>query len=89
MKIIRDGKEFELTINEISQAYEEYRLDCMIDDVRGEYEQGEYDVDLSEEQLKEIAEWALHNLGKNDDYYESYLMSVECTINQYIDEKCK
>ena len=71
------------------QAYEEYKLDCMIDDVRGEYEQGEYDADLSEDQLKEIAEWALHNLGKNDGYYESYWMSVEYTISQYIDEKCK
>lgn len=89
MKIIRDGKEFELTLNEMHQAYEEYKLDCMIDDVRGEYEQGEYDADLSEDQLKEIAEWALHNLGKNDGYYESYWMSVEYTISQYIDEKCK
>lgn len=89
MKIIRDGQEFELTWSEIEQAHQEYKLDCMIEDVENVYEQGEYDIDLSEEQLKEIAEMASHNLGKNDGYYESYWMSVECTLDQYIDEKCK
>lgn len=85
MKIYRDGREFELTFNEMMNAYEEYKLDCMIDDVKGVYEQGEYDVDLSDEQIKEAAEQALHNLGKNDDYYESYWMSVEYTLDNYID----
>jgi hypothetical protein len=87
MKIIRDGQEFELTCSEIEQAHREYKLDCMIEDVKNVYEPGEYDIDLSEEQLKEIAEMALHNLGKNDGYYESYWMSVECTLEQYIDDK--
>ena len=85
MKIYRDGKEFELTLNEMMNAYEEYKLDCMIDDVKGVYEQGEYDVDLSDEQIKEAAEQALHNLSKNDDYYESYWMSVEYALDNYID----
>lgn len=85
MKIYRDGKEYELTFIEMMNAYEEYKLDCMIDDIKGVYEQGEYDVDLSDEQIKEAAKRALHNLGKNDDYYESYWTSVEYTLDDYID----
>lgn len=85
MKIIRDGKEYELTFSEMIQAHEEYELDCMVEDVKNVYEQGEYDVDLSEEQIEEIAMFALHNLGRNDGYMESYWMSVECTLDDYID----
>lgn len=51
MKIYRDGKEFELTFSEMIRANEEYKLDCMIADVKNQYEQGEYDVELSEEQI--------------------------------------
>ena len=85
MKIYRDGKEFELTFSELVNAHEEYELDCMIQDIKGVYEQGEYDVDLSEEQIKQAAEQALHNLSKNDGYYESYWMSVEYTLDDYVD----
>lgn len=85
MKIIRDGKEFELTFSEMIQACEEYELDCMIADVRDRYAQGEYEVDLSDEQVEEIAMLAVHNLGKNDNYFEAYWMSVEYTLDDYID----
>ena len=86
MKIIRDGKEFELTYSEIMKAHEKYELDCMIDDVKSVYEQGEYDVELSEDNVSEIAHRALRNLSKNDGYFESYWMSVEYTLDDYIDE---
>jgi hypothetical protein len=85
MKIYRDGKEFELTFSEMIQVSDEYKLECMIEDVRGAYEQGEYDVDLSEKQIREVASCALHNLGKNDSYYEAYWMSVQYTLDDYID----
>ena len=86
MKIIRDGKEYELTFSEMMQAHEEYELDCMIEDVRGVYEQSDCNVDLSEEQIKEIASEALRTLSKNDSYYESYWLSVEYTFDNYIDK---
>lgn len=86
MKIIRDGKEYELTFSEMMQAHEEYELDCMIEDVRGVYEQGDCNVDLSEEQIKEIAREALRTLSKNDSYYEAYWLSVEYTFDNYIDK---
>lgn len=85
MKIYRDGKEYELTFSEMIQANEEYELDCMIEDIKGILESGTRDVELSEEQIKEVAMFACHNLGKNDSYFEAYWMSVECTLDDYID----
>ena len=85
MKIYRDGKEFELTFNEMIQANEEYKLDCMIEDIKSILESGARDVDLSDAQIKEVAIAAVHNLGKNDSYYEAYWMSAEYTLDDYID----
>ena len=85
MKIYRDGKEFELTFSEMIQAHEEYKLDCMIEDVRSKYEEGDYDVELSEEQIEEVAMFAVNSLSKNDSYFEAYWMSVEYTLDDYID----
>ena len=85
MKIYRDGKEYELTFSEMVQANEEYKLDCMVEDVRNVVESGTRDVELTEEQIKEVAVQALHNLGKNDSYYEAYWMSITYTLDDYID----
>ena len=84
MKIYRDGKEYELTFSEMIQAHEEYTLDCMIEDVKSVLESGTRDIALSDKQIEEISSYALHNLGKNDGYYEAYWMSVEYTLDDYI-----
>jgi hypothetical protein len=85
MKIYRDGKEFELTFSEMIQANEEYKLDCMIEDVKSQYAQDEYDVELTEDQIEEVAMFAISNLSKNDSYFEAYWMSVQYTLDDYID----
>lgn len=84
MKIYRDGKEFELTFSEMIQANEEYKLDCMIEDLDSILGTGARDVELSDEQIREVAMMAVNNLGKNDSYYEAYWMSVEYTLDDYI-----
>lgn len=84
MKIFRDGKEFELTLSELIQAHEEYELDCMVSDVKSCYAQGDYDVELSEDDINEVASFAIHNLSKNDGYFDSYWMSVEYTLDNFI-----
>jgi hypothetical protein len=84
MTIYRGGKAFALTFSELISAHEEYELDCMIADVKSKYEDEGHDVKLSDDQIREIAIDALHNLGKNDSYFESYWMSVEYTLNDYI-----
>ena len=85
MKIIRDGKEFELTFSEMISAYEEYKLDSMIEDIDGILGSGTRDVVLSNDQIREVAMQAVHNLGKNDSYFNAYWESVECTLDNYID----
>jgi hypothetical protein len=84
MKIYRDGKEYELTFSEMIQAHEEWELDCMVSDVKTLLE-GREEVKLSEEEIGAVASFALHNLSKNDSYFEAYWMSVEYTLDNYID----
>ena len=84
MKIVRDGKEYELTFSEMIQAHEEWELDCMVSDVKTLLE-GREEVKLSEEEIGAVASFALHNLSKNDSYFEAYWMSVEYTLDNYID----
>ena len=84
MKIYRDGKEYELTFSEMIQANEEYEFDCMVEDIDGVLGSGERDVELSDEQIREVAALAVKNLGRNDSYYEAYWMTVEYTLDDYI-----
>lgn len=84
MKIIRNGKEFELTFSEIIQAHEEYEHHCAIEDVESILESGTRKTELSGEQIGEIASFALRRLNKNDNYFESYWMTVEDAIDDYI-----
>ena len=84
MKIYRDGKEYELTFSEMIQAHEEWELDCMVSDIKTLLE-GREEVKLSEEEIGAVASFALHNLSKNDSYFEAYWMSVEYTLDNYID----
>ena len=84
MKIFRNGEEFELAFSELMSAHEEYEFDCMIADVKSIIESGTRDIALSDKQIEEVASNALHNLGKNDSYYEAYWMSVEYTLDDYI-----
>ena len=82
MKIFRNGEAFELTFTEIIQAHEEYELECAMDDIRSLI--GPETPRLSDKQVKEIARLALRNLNKNDSYYESYWLTVEYTLDQYV-----
>lgn len=84
MKIYRDGKEYELTFSEMMSAHQEYEFDCMIADVKEQYEHGEYDVALTEEQINEVASLALRTVNRNDSYFEAYWLSVEYTLKDYI-----
>ena len=85
MKIYRDGKEYELTFSEMLNAHTEYELDCMIEDIKGLLESKIRKVELSEDQIRKVAEEAIDNLGQNDSYFDVYWMSVEYTLDDYID----
>ena len=82
MKIYRDSKEYELTFSEMIQAHEEYEIDCAMDDVRSLL--GPESPCLSDRQVRDIAGQAIHNLGKNDSYFDAYWMTVQYTLDDYI-----
>lgn len=87
MKIKRNGQEFELTFSELMAAHDEYKLDCAIADIHEIYKRRlKRNLVLSDEQLKSIAEQALHNLSKNDSYYDAYWESFKYTFKDYIEE---
>lgn len=88
IKRIVNGQEveFELSFSEIIMAHEEYELDCAVSDIKEIYKRKDCDINLFDEQLKSIARQALHNLTKNDGYYEAYWTSFEYTFDEYMSE---
>ena len=81
MTIKRGNQEIELTFTEMMEAYEEYRLDCAIEDVKGLCEQA--DIKLTDAEMGRIARDALHSLGKNDLYFEAYWDTFQYYLNAW------
>lgn len=86
MKIIRDGKEIELTADELRMAYEEKRLEYFAEDVKSSVENIELEEALDESDCEEVA-WRFDKaLGRNDSYWDSYWCTLESVIEEYIKE---
>ena len=86
MKIYRDGKEIELTAEELRMAYEEKRLEYFAEDVRNSAEGMELEEELDESDCKELA-WRFDKaLGRNDSYWDSYWCTLENVLEEYIEE---
>lgn len=83
MVIERDGFPVELTAQELREAYEEYKLNCMKEDVRSTIEQSENTDDCSDDTVTYLAEQALHALSKNDAYFEAFWDTVEDVVYNY------
>lgn len=81
MKIIRNNQEFELTFSEMMQAYEEYRFDCAVEDIKGLCEQA--DIKLTDAEISNVARNALAGLGKNDLYFEAYWDTFQYHLNAF------
>ena len=65
MKIIRDGQEFELTPEEMWQAYYEMKDEYTIEDIRSLY-------DMPDDKIDE-ALWLFEStIGHNDNFWDSY-----------------
>lgn len=75
MKIIRDGKEFELTPAELRQAHEEMEREYYIEDFRSRYE-------VPDDKIDEAVDMFDHMLGSNDGYWESYWLTMEFVCNE-------
>lgn len=82
MKIIRDGKEYELTNEEMYEAYQEEKRAYLIEDILGKAEDMEIKID--NDIIGIIADRAERTLDHNDSWYESYWMSIEYAIENTI-----
>ena len=90
MKIIRNGREFELTAEEMRQAYEEKQREYYIDDI-GNQVREVYEIepcaDDSNINLWELARRFDLALSNNDSYWDSYWCTMEYGMEEYLEEK--
>ena len=84
MKIIRDGKEFELTQQELREAYTEKHMEYLREDVVSQSELDE--IELDESDLDIIAERFEHALENCEGYWDYYWSVMEYAIKEYIKE---
>lgn len=84
MKIIRDGKEFELTQQELREAYMEKHMEYLKEDVSSQAESDE--IELDESDINVIAERFEDALGKSDGYWDHYWGAMEYVIKEYVEE---
>lgn len=75
MKIIRNGQEFELTSEEMKQAYYEMKDEYSIEDIRSRY-------DLPDDKITEALMLFERVFGCNDSFWDSYWSMIE-----YVAEK--
>lgn len=84
MKIVRDGKEIELTKEELRQAYEEqeeiYDIECIRRGIENYLEEYEYEILKDNEDFIQEAAWELR---RNIDKYD---MSFDYAIQDAISE---
>lgn len=86
MKIYRDGKEIELTAEELRMAYEKKRFEYFTEDVRSKAEDMELEIEFDNTDYKALA-WRFEKaLGRNDSYWDSHWCTLEYVINEYIKE---
>ena len=70
MKIIRNGQEFELTSEEMRQAYYEMKDEYTIEDIRSIY-------NLSEDKIDEALTIFERVVGNNDNFWDSYWLMID------------
>lgn len=75
MKIIRNGQEFELTHEEMRQAYYEMKDEYTIEDIRSIY-------NLSDDKIDEVLTIFEKVIDNNDSFWDSYWSMIE-----YVAEK--
>lgn len=83
MKIYRDGKEFELTQQELRMAYEEKHMAYLKEDVESMTEDGDA---FDDSDIEIIAERFELELEHNDGYWDRYWETMEYVIENYIRE---
>ena len=88
MKIRRDGIEYELTYEEMRNAYDEMKEVYIIEDIKSRYDEDDM-PGITYQDLKEMVRRINKTLDCNEHYWDSYWMSVENEVEAYLEEKRK
>lgn len=80
MKINRNGKEIELTNEELIAASQEYERINMSEDIADEFEKLNIDIVPDERTIEKIADTTENILSKNDMYMQIYWDAIEFAI---------
>ena len=81
MKIIRNGQEFELTSEEMRQAYYKMKDEYTIEDIRSRY-------DMPDDKIDEALTIFERVIGRNDNFWDSYWSMIEYVAeNLCLEEK--
>ena len=70
MKIIRNRQEFELTSEEMRQAYYKMKDEYTIEDIRSRY-------DMPDDKIDEALTIFESVIGRNDNFWDSYWSMIE------------
>ena len=70
MKIIRNRQEFELTSEEMRQAYYKMKDEYTIEDIRSRY-------DMPDDKIDEALTIFERVIGRNDNFWDSYWSIIE------------
>ena len=70
MKIIRNGQEIELTLEEMRQAYYKMKDEYTIEDIRSRY-------DMPEDKIDEALTIFERVVGNNDNFWDSYWLMID------------
>ena len=86
MIIYRDGKEIVLTAEECRKIYYAVEKEYQTEDLEEKLEQMEVELEITDELLDRFND----ALGRNDGYWESYWLTAEYVIEDYMQERaCK
>ena len=82
MTIYRDGQAIELTIEECRSIYYALDKEYKREDLCGKLEDMEIELDVTDKLIERFD----HVLGNNDGYWESYWLTAEYVIEEYVRE---
>lgn len=83
MKIIRNGIKYELTHEEMREAYEIMKKEYLREDI--ECMADEKEIELSDETLDYVVGRVEKCLGNNDSYMESYWTTIEYVLEEQVE----
>lgn len=78
MKIIRNGIKYELTLEEMREAYEIMKNEYLREDI--ECMADEKEIELSDGVMNDVISRVKKCLGNNDSYMESYWTTIEYVL---------